>query len=164
MNHRCTSFIAVLAAAASLGACNRSPDPATVQADITKAQAAGQKTVVDAQANLDKVNAANAKDVINTQVDARASAADNQAQQSPSAQDVNEVRMRANVKTADAQYDLDKARAEATMNVAKAKCEAQTGSSADACNAAAKSQYDAAVAQAKAQNDIAHKADHLARD
>jgi len=164
MNNRCLSFVAVLAGAALLGACNQNPDPAKIQADVTKAQAAGQKNIADAQANLDKVNAQNTKDMVNAQVDARAPAADNQPTNPSAAQDMSNAHTQANGKTADAQYDLDKARAKAAEEVAEAKCEAQTGSAEDACNAAAKSQYDAAVAQAKSINDAAHKRDQVARN
>ena len=52
--NNCIRFIITLAAAALLQACNQGPDPAKVQGDVIKAQADGQKMIVDAQAKLDQ--------------------------------------------------------------------------------------------------------------
>ncbi len=90
MKNRLNLF-GTLLIAASLGACSQGPDPAKVQADITKAQADGQKMVVDAQAKLDQVNAANNKDVVVAQADARQNTAEN-SQPAPSEADTQDIR------------------------------------------------------------------------
>jgi hypothetical protein len=154
-NHR-MSFIITLAATALLQACNQGPDPAKVQGDVTKAQADGQKMIVDAQAKLDQVNAQANKEVVNAQVDANAAAAKDPAATPPPENAVADTRKDANLDVADAQYNLEKVKAEAAYNVAKAQCEAQTGDSGKTCNDNAKSRYDGAVNDAKAKNDAIH--------
>src|SRR5262249_56949727 len=48
------SALAIVVSALLLQACQQGPDPAKVQADVTKAQAEGQKKIVDAQAKMDQ--------------------------------------------------------------------------------------------------------------
>src|SRR5471030_783402 len=107
-----TSFIITLAASALLQACNQSPDPAKVQGDVTKAQADGQKMIVDAQAKLDQVNAQANKEVVNAQVDANAANAANATNPPPPAtaadNDVAKARKDANEDVVDAQFNLEK--------------------------------------------------------
>ena len=68
---RLVTIAMVIGATLALQACNQGPDPAKVQADVTKAQADGQKKVADAQADLDKVIAKNNKAMVDTQADAQ---------------------------------------------------------------------------------------------
>ena len=155
-NHR-VSFITLLVAAALLQACDRAPDQAKVQGDVAKAQADGQKMIVDAQAKLDQVAAKNNKEVVNAQVDARADNANNPPTTTPADNDVAKARKEANEDMADAQYNLEKAKGEAAHNVAKAQCEAQTGDDEKACKDSAKVRYESAIAEAKAKADAMHR-------
>lgn len=162
MSHRSTLPF-VLAAAFALNGCGGA-DPAQVQADIDKAQAAGQKMVADAQAKLDRVAAENRKDVVDAQADVNLAAAHADAARPETAPiatpaapvakagaKVADARSDARKKSLDAQYDLDKARAEANYNVAVAHCGSQRGLAEKACKETAKAVYDGNLASAKAR-------------
>ncbi len=160
INYR-TSLFAALAATALLQACSQSsgPDQTKVQGNVAKAQADGQKIVVDAQAKLEQVNAQNNKDMVNTQVDAHADDA-SKAKAAAAASNDNDVakaRIEANGKVDDARYEVEKAKAEAANNVAQAQCAAQTGAAEKSCKDKAKETYDSAVATAKSRNEAAHQ-------
>lgn len=155
-NHR-ISFIALLAGATLLQACDRTPDQTKVQGDVAKAQAEGQKLIVDAQAKLDQVAAKNNQEVVNAQVDARAENEKNQPVTPPADNDVTKARKEASDNMADAQFNLDKAKSEAAYNVAKVQCEAQTGDAEKACVDGANARKEAAIADAKAKADATHR-------
>lgn len=137
-----------------LQGCNQQVDPAKVQADVTKAQADSQKLVVDAQAKLDQVVAANNKDIVVSQADAQRDAATN-PNVAPAAADeaVVKARQHAAILVADAQLEVDKAKAEGPYNVAVAQCESQLDDAKKTCESQAKATYDQAVAAAKAKHD-----------
>ena len=153
MNTYRNCALAAIIVVALLQGCSQAPDPNKVRADVAKAQADGQKLIVDAQAKMDKVMAENNKNVVNTQADASTS---NNAQATDDA-NMAKVRTQAANQLADAQYDVDKARAEAAYKVADANCGAQTGDAAKSCHDSAKATYDSSVAAAKAKNDDAHQ-------
>jgi hypothetical protein len=145
--------LAVVIAGALLQGCSQAPDLNKVRADVAKAQAEGQKLIIDAQANMDKVMAENNKNVVGTQADASTS------NSAPATDDANIAKAKKDAanKLADAQYDVDKARAEAAYKVADANCEAQTGDAGKSCKENAKATYDSSVAAAKAKNTDAHQ-------
>lgn len=131
-------------------------DPGKVQGDIAKAQADGQKVIVDAQAKLDQLNALTNKNVVDAQVDARATNASNAMVAATQNADAAAALTHSNEKIADAQYAVDMAKAEAASNVAQAQCEAQTGNAAKVCRVTAKTTYDADIGVAKSKSDAAH--------
>jgi hypothetical protein len=126
-------FIAGCLAGLSLQACNNSAaDPAKVEAEVQKAQAEGEKKIVEAQAKLEQVAAENKKDVVVARADARIDAANDSATKSgdaakkpeaiepaapPADENVARARITAMEKVADAQFGVDKAKAEATYGV-----------------------------------------------
>jgi len=70
-------FIAGCVAGFGLQACNNSAaDPAKVAAEVQKAEAEGEKKIVEAQAKLEKVAAENKKDIVVARADARIDAVD----------------------------------------------------------------------------------------
>ena len=168
-------MLAALFVAMTLQGCQRAPDLAKVDADVQKAQAAGEKNIAAAQAKLDKVNADNRKDMVDAQVDARTS--DNGANTPPPpnviaptpppppppANAVVTTRADAMAKTAEATYDLEKTRADSTYDVAAARCEAQVGDSEKACKETAKAARDTTVANAKARNDAVQQSAKAAK-
>jgi hypothetical protein len=161
MRKHASILVALAFAAAMLQGCNQQADTAAkVQADVAKAEADGQKKIIDAQAKLDQVVAQNNKDLVGTQADAQKDASSNPNAPPPAVSaDVAKARSDAEVKVADAQYDVDKAKAEAVKQVADARCEAQVGdANSKQCLATAKSSYDSAIAAAKAKNDAVHAA------
>ncbi|HXR63738.1 MAG TPA: hypothetical protein VN720_09395 [Rudaea sp.] len=160
MRKHANVLVAVAFAAAMLQGCNQQADTAAkVQADVSKAEADGQKKVIDAQAKLDQVVAQNNKDLVGTQADAQKDASSDPNAPPPAASaDVAKARSDAEVKVADGQYGVDKAKAEAVKEVADARCESQAGDANKQCLAAAKADYDSAVAAAKAKNDEVHAA------
>ena len=155
--------IPALIAVLCLQACG-GPDPAKVQADVEKAQADAQKIVAEAQAKFDKASADARKDIVEAQADARADAADANANP-PAAVNatpyrasdgkVAKTRADAQQKTADAQFDLDKARAQANYKVGVAHCESQSGLSRKACKETAKAVYETNLATAKQRRHAA---------
>jgi PBP1b-binding outer membrane lipoprotein LpoB len=159
MHKQSKSLAALVFATVLLQGCNQQVDPAKVQADVTKAEAAGQKNIIDAQAKLDQVVAQNNKDLAGVQADAQKDAANNPNAPAPAASD-NIAKARANgeIKVADAQFDVDKAKAGAVELVAEARCGAQVGDANKTCVSNAKASYDSAVAAAKAKNDAEHAA------
>jgi hypothetical protein len=160
MRNHTNVLVAIAFAAAMLQGCNQQADSAAkVQADVAKAEADGQKKVIDAQAKLDQVVAQNNKDLVGTQADEQKDASTNPNAPPPEGSaDVAKARSDADVKVADGQYGVDKAKAEAAKQVADARCESQAGDANKQCLAATKSDYDAAVSAAKAKNDAAHAA------
>src|SRR6478735_5277737 len=143
-------FLAVCIAGLGLQACNNNAaDPAKVEVEVQKAQAEGEKKIVEAQAKLEQVAAENKKDVVVAQADARIDAIsdsvaktadDNTAKKGeakkaeakmpdiapttppPSDENIAKARVAAMQKLADAQYGVDKARAEASYGVTLARC------------------------------------------
>lgn len=163
MNRIVTMTLAI-GAALSLQACNQGPDPAKVQADVTKAQADGQKKIADAQADLDKVIAKNNKAMVDTQADAQkdannanATPADQNKAATDASTDMAKDRNDAAVEVADAQYGVDKAKATAAYNVEVAQCEAQTGDAEKSCKDKSKATYDASVTAAENKKNAAHQ-------
>jgi hypothetical protein len=177
-------FIAVCVAGLGLQACNKNvADPAKVDAEVQRAQAEGEKKVVEAQAKLEQVAAENKKDVVVAQADARIDAANDSAakagdtakkgdagkadvrktaviEPAPPAVDENVAKARAAAmaKVADAQYGVDKAKAEATYGVTLARCKGQSGESMQTvCRDGAQKTLASAVASAKARSDAARR-------
>jgi hypothetical protein len=73
-------FLAGCIAGLGLQGCNNNAaDPAKVEAEVQKAQAEGEKKIVEAQAKFEQVAAENKKDVIVAQADARIDAAGDSA-------------------------------------------------------------------------------------
>lgn len=139
-----------------LQGCTQQVDLAKVQANVTKAQADGQKLIVDAQANLDQVVAANNKDIVGVQADAQREADTSpDADASAANEAITKARQHAATLVADAQLEVDKAKAQAPYNVAVAQCESQLGDAKKTCELHAKATYDLAVAEAKAKHDAA---------
>jgi len=161
MRKHANILVALAFATAMLQGCNQQqPDNAAkVQADVAKAEADGQKKIIDAQAKLDQVVAQNNKSVVGSQADAQKDASTNPNAPPPADNaDVVKARSEAEVKVADAQYDVDKAKAEAAKQVADARCESQAGDANKQCLATAKADYDSAVAAAKTKKDAVHAA------
>jgi hypothetical protein len=157
-NHN-QSLIAVVFVAMLLQGCSQQVDTAKVQADVTKAEADGQKKIIDAQAQLDQVVAQNNKDLIGMQADARKDAAnDPNAPAAAASADMAKARANAEAKVADAQYNVDRAKAEAAEKVGETRCELQVGDANKACLASAKASYDSAEAMAKSKRDAVHPA------
>ena len=156
-------FLAGCIAGLSLQACNNNAaDPAKVEAEVHKAQAEGEKKVVEAQAKLEQVAAENKKDVVVAQADARIDAASDAAKAAddatrkgearkvdakksdakmpdiapttppPSDENIAKARIAAMQKIADAQYGVDKAKAEAAYGVTLARCKGQSSESMQA--------------------------------
>ena len=86
-------FLAGCIAGLGLQACNNNAaDPAKVEAEVHKAQAEGEKKVVEAQAKLEQVAAENKKDVVVAQADARIDAASDAAKAADDATRKGEAR------------------------------------------------------------------------
>ena len=149
----------VVAAALSvmlLQGCNQQVDLAKVQADVTKAQAAGVKLVVDSQAKLDQMVTASNKDIVGSQAGAPKDAETNPNASSSAADDaVAKARQHSTIMIADAQLEVDKAKAQGPYNVAVAQCESQLDDANKTCESHAKATYDQAVAAATAKHDEA---------
>ena len=183
-------FLAGCIAGLGLQACNNgAADPAKVESDVQKAQAEGEKKIVEAQAKLEQVAAENKKDVVVAQADARidaasdaaAKAADDSAKKGgtkksdankadtkmpdvapatppPSEESVAKARVAAMQKLADAQFGVDKAKAEAAYNVTLARCQSQSSESMQAvCRDGAQKTLSSSVANAKARSDAARR-------
>ena len=167
-------FIAGCVAGLGLQACNNNAaDPAKVEAEVQKAQAEGEKKVVEAQAKLEQVAAESKKDIVVARADARIDAADDKAKLSatnakkteavePAAsvadENVAKTRVAAMQKVADAQYGVEKARAEATYGVTLARCKGQSSEGMQAvCRDGAQKTLASAVASAKARSDAARR-------
>lgn len=139
-----------------LQGCNQQVDLAKVQADVTKAQAAGEKLVVDSQAKLDQMVAATNKDIVGSYADAPKEADTNPNASSPAANDaVAKARQHATIMVADTQLEVDKAKAEGPYNVAVAQCDSQLDDANKMCESQAKATYDQAVATAMAKHEEA---------
>ena len=183
-------FLAGCIAGLGLQACNNNAaDPAKVAAEVQKAQAEGEKKIVEAQARLEQVAAENKKDVVVAQADARIDAADDSAAKAaddtarkadakkgdarktdakipdiaptaPPASDENiaKARITAMQKIADAQYGVDKAKAEAAYGVTLARCKGQSSESMqEVCRDGAQKALSSSVASAKARSDAARR-------
>lgn len=185
-----TLFIAVCVAGFGLQACNNNAaDPAKVEAEVQKAQAEGEKKIVEAQAKLEQVTAENKKDVVVAQADARIDAVNDAAAKpdvtkkadakkadakqaeaiepvAPAAdENVAKARVTAMQKIADAQYNVDKAKAEATYGVTLARCKGQSSESMQTvCRDGAQKTLASAVASAKARSDAARRRAAMAQD
>lgn len=184
-------FIAVCVAGLGLQACNsNAADPAKVEAEVQKAQAEGEKKIVEAQAKLEQVAAENKKDVVVAQADARIDAANDSSAKTGGAakkaetgktdakkteaieaavpaadESVAKARVAAMEKVADAQYGVDKARAEATYGVTLARCKGQSSESMQiVCRDGAQKTLASAVASAKARSDAARRRASMARN
>ncbi|MGA9335410.1 MAG: hypothetical protein WBV39_14120 [Rudaea sp.] len=160
MRRQASIFVTLIFATLLLQACNQQEDTAAkVQADVAKAQADGQKQIIDAQAKLDQVVAQNNKDLVGVKADAQQDAANSPGTVAPAVDaDIAKARNDAQIKVADAQYDVDKAKAAAAEQVAEARCGALVGDPKKACMSSAKASYESATAMAKAKNDAAHAA------
>jgi hypothetical protein len=180
-------FIAVCVAELGLQACgNSAADPATVEAEVQRATAVGEKRIADAQATLEQVAAENKKDVVVAQADARIDAANageaehpadaakksgtkkidatEPAAQLPADENVAKTRIAAMQKVADAHYAVDKAQAEATYGVTLARCKGQASQDMQAvCRDGAEKTLASSVANAKARNDAARRRATLAQ-
>ena len=158
MQNQYQSLIAI-AFAMLLQACSQQVDTAKVEANVTKAEADGQKKIIDAQAKLDQVVAQSNKELISMQADAKNDAANNPNAATPAVgADMTKARTNAEIKIAGAQYDVDTAKAKAAEEVAEARCELQLGDANKACVASAKASYESAEATAKAKRDAPHPA------
>ena len=160
MRKQVSIFVALVIATGLLQGCNQQPETAgKVQADVAKAEADGQKKIIDAQAKLDQVVAQNNKNLVGAQADAQKDAANNPSAPAQAADaDISKARTEAEIKVADAQYDVDKAKAVAAKQVAEARCQALVGDANKECMSRAKADYESATAAAKAKNDAAHAA------
>lgn len=157
MRKQASIFVGLVLATALLQGCNQQTDNAAkVQADIAKAEADGQKQIIDAQAKLDQVVAQNNKTLVGVRADAQKDAADKPAEAADA--DIVKARSEAEIKVADAQYEVDKAKAAAARQVAEARCEALALDAKNDCMSRAKTDYASATATAKAKNDAVHAA------
>ena len=160
MRNQASIFVALILATVLLQGCNQQTDNAAkVQADVAKAEADGQKQIIDAQAKLDQVVAQNNKNLVGAQADAQKDAATDPNAPTPAASaDMAKARTDAENKVADAQFGVDKAKAAAAKQVAEARCQALVGDANKTCMSNAKADYESATAAAKAKNDAAHAA------
>jgi hypothetical protein len=160
MRKQVSIFVALVFTTGLLQGCNQQTDTAgKVQADVAKAEADGQKQIIDAQAKLDQVVAQNNKNLVGVQADAQKDAANNPGAPAQAAgADIAKARNEAEIKVADAQYDVDKAKAAAAKQVAEARCQALVGDANKECTSRAKADYESATATAKSKNDAAHAA------
>jgi len=145
--------IAILAATLALQACmKQGADPAKVQADVAKAQADGEKKIADAQAKLDRIRG----EMNNSPESPNAgSPTTGTPPSSPDAPGSTALATDPARRVADAQLDVDKAKAEQAYNVAVARCEDRVDDANKACRDLAKASYDSAIAQAKSKHDMA---------
>jgi hypothetical protein len=153
MDTKHARFIAALAVTALLLACSQSMGPFKVQRDVTKAQADSEKRVADAQAYLDLVNSQYNSDIINARVHARAHDPRNASTAATNNAEARRLRAEAKRKIADAQYGVDKARAEASYAVAKAQCGQHAGVASNTCTHDATANYNSELASAKSRKD-----------
>ncbi len=159
MDTKHTRFIAALAATALLLACSQSMGPFKVQRAVSRPPAAQSATkVADAQAYLDLMNSQYSSDVVNARVLARAHDPRNASTAATNNADARRLRAEANQKIADAQYALDKAKAEASYNVAKAQCAVHAGAESTACTQDVTANYDSVLISAKVRKDSVHLA------
>jgi hypothetical protein len=142
-------FLVLLATALLQQACSQNIGPLKIQDDVTKAQAAGEKMVTEAQANLDLVYAQNNSDIVNARLHARAHDPRNASSASTNNAAARRLRAEAAQKIADAQYEVDKARAQARYNVAKAQCDAHATAAPKSCADDATTSYGSAIAAAR---------------
>jgi hypothetical protein len=156
MHSHHVKFLAALAVAALLQACSQNIGPVKAQRNVTNAQADGEKEVVDAQANLALVNAQNNKDVVSARLWARAHDPRNASTAATNNADARRSRAEAKRKIADAQFDVDKAKAQASDKVAIAQCEARADAGANSCKDDATANFDSEMVTAKAQKAAAH--------
>jgi hypothetical protein len=156
MDTRHAGFIVALGATALLLACSQNVG-FKVQRDVAKAQADGDKMVVDAQAYLELVNAQYNSDVVDARVRARAYDPRNASTAATNNSDARRLRAEAKKQMADAMYGVDKAKAEASYSVAKAQCEAHAGAASNSCRVDATANYDSEMAAAKARKDGTHR-------
>ena len=139
---------AAIMALATQGCSEQGADPATVRADVAKAQAQGDEKIATAQEALEHVKViANATPVNPDSNSATTSAPLANADTPGAAMTAVDPAKR----LADAQYDVEKAKAEQTYNVALARCENRVGDANKACRDLAKSLYDSALDAAKSK-------------
>lgn len=180
MSQRMLILSAVFACAALYG-CNRS-DSAQTQADVARAQAEAEKVVADAQARYDKITAESKQEVAQARAEAAAQNAPAPAPEPPAkpgakpargkaaadsvadiaapppaepqvdSEDLARARAAQIRKTAEAKFELDKARAEANYKVALAHCASQSALGEKSCKKTAKEVYDTELATLKARH------------
>ena len=152
MDTRHARFMA-FAATVLLLACSQNTGPFKAQRDVTRAQADSEKKVADAQAYLDLVNSQYNSDIVNARVHARAHDPRNASTAATNNAEARRLRAEAKRKISDAQYGVDKAKAEAHYNVAKAQCGAHAGAASNACMHDATANYDSELSSAKSRKD-----------
>lgn len=147
-------FLVLLASAVLQQACSQNIGPLKIREDVSKAQAAGEKMVSDAQAYLNLVTAQNNSDVVNARLRARTIREMPQALPPTTPRQV--VRALKHSKIADAQYEIDKARAQARYEAARAQCEEPAAAAANSCRDDTKANYDSATIVAEVRKYAAH--------
>lgn len=136
-----------LLAALVFAACHtQGNSPERIQADVTKAETEGQAKIADAEAKLAKVR----QEASDAPVDANT----DRNEKTPTAPPLTRAQ-----KIADAEYEVEKAKAQQTYDVALARCGDRVGYAYRACKDQAASDFNAAMASAKAKNDEAHRPD-----
>lgn len=141
--------MAILASALVLHACaKQGVDLAKVHADIAKAQAEGEEKVAAAQAKFDRI-----KNEMNSAPAAPDSSSPTTGTPPTSVDAPGSVTIALDParRLADAQFDLDKAKAEQTYNVAVARCEDRVDDANKACRDLAKTLYESAIDQARSK-------------
>jgi hypothetical protein len=148
-------ILVVLAGMLALTACaKQGADPAKVQADVTKAQAEGQEKIAVAQEKFERANMQANAAPANPDAGGIATPAPPVSVDAPPSTTL--VAADRAARLADAQFDLDKAKAEQAYNVALARCEDRVGDANKACRDLAKSTYDSAIDSAKAKTRMTH--------
>ncbi len=142
------AIVALAAALALQGCAKQGEDPAKVKADVAKAQAEGNEKIAAAQEVLERARSvANAAPV--NPDDAGATTGTPPA--SVDAPGTTMVAIDPAKRLADAQSEVEKAKAEQIYNVSLARCEDRVGDANKACRDLAKSIYDSAVDAAKSK-------------
>ena len=148
-------MLIVFAGALALTACaKQGADPAKVQADVTKAQTEGQEKIAVAQEKFERAKMEANATPVNADAGGTATPAPPVSVDAPPSTAL--VTTDPAARLADAQFDLDKAKAEQAYNVALARCEDRVGDANKACRDLAKSTYDSAVDSAKAKTRMDH--------
>ena len=153
MDTKHARLIVALAATALLLACSQSMGPFKVQHDLSRAQAESETKVADAQAYLDLVNSQYNSELVDARVHARAHDPRNASTAATNNAEARRLRAEAQRKIVEAQYALDKAKAEASYNVAKAQCAVHADVASTACTHDAMTNYNSDLASAKSRKD-----------
>ena len=147
---------AIFVSALMLQACTKQGvDPAKVQADVAKAQAQGEEKIAAAQAKLDRI-----RNEMNSAPQTPESSTPTTGTPPTSVEAPGSTALAVDPaqRLADAQFDVDKAKAEQTYNAAIARCEDRVDDANKACRDLAKASYDSAVDQAKSKAKMARPA------